>query len=142
MARAREERPESGRRILVHSAPDQAAPATPNPYDEEEDETVTWEEIFKDRLADAGYLVSAIDEAGDHVTLMEAPVGEVERIAREALLSDEAVERAARALYAEDVSESMDTPWPDYDSPQNLGRSLYEERARNALTAAIGDDDE
>jgi len=61
---------------------------------------------------------------------------------REALLSDESVERAARALYAEDVNESMDTPWPDYDSPKNVGRPLYEERARNALTAAIGDDDE
>lgn len=61
---------------------------------------------------------------------------------REALLSDEAVERAARALYAEDVNESTDTPWPDYDSPKNVGRPLYEERARNALLAAIGDDDE
>lgn len=102
----------------------------------------TWGELFNDRLADAGYLAPAIDEAGDHVTLVDAPVGEVERIMREALLSEEAVERAARALYAEDVNESMDTPWPDYDSPQNLGRPLYEERARNALTAATGDDHE
>ena len=58
---------------------------------------------------------------------------------REALLSDESVEQAARALYAEDVNESTDTPWPDYDSPKNVGRPLYEERARTALTAAIGD---
>ena len=61
---------------------------------------------------------------------------------RGSLLSDECVERAARALYAEDVNESTDTPWPDYDSPKNVGRPLYEERARNALTAAIGGDDE
>lgn len=56
----------------------------------------------------------------------------------DALLSDEVVERAARALYAEDVNESIDTPWPDYDSPKNVGRPLYEERARNALLAALG----
>ena len=103
---------------------------------------MNWDELFEDRLADAGHRVGAIDEAGDHVTLVEAPVGEVVRGVREALLSDESVERAARALYAEDVNESTDTPWPDYDSPKNVGRPLYEERARNALLAAIGDDDE
>lgn len=57
---------------------------------------------------------------------------------REALLSEESVDRVARELYEADVAESMDTPWPDYDSPKNVGRPLYEERARNALTAAIG----
>ena len=62
--------------------------------------------------------------------------------AMEALRSGDVIERAARALYAEDVNESMDTPWPDYDSPKNVGRPLYEERARNALLAAIGDNDE
>lgn len=60
---------------------------------------------------------------------------------REALLTDDAVERVARALYAEDVNESIDTPWPDYDSPKNVGRPLYEERARNALLAAIEGDE-
>lgn len=58
---------------------------------------------------------------------------------RDELLTDDVIERAARALYAEDVNESTDTPWPDYDSPKNVGRPLYEERARNALLAAIGD---
>ena len=41
--------------------------------------------------------------------------------AMEALRSGDVIERAARALYAEDVNESMDTPWPDYDSPKNVG---------------------
>ena len=49
--------------------------------------------------------------------------------------SDAEVEAAARALYAEDVNESY-TEWPAYDSPQNIGRELYIERARNALSAA------
>ena len=61
---------------------------------------MTWDELFEDRLADAGHLVCAIDEAGDHVTLAEAPVGEVVRVVREALLSDEAVERAALGIHA------------------------------------------
>lgn len=60
---------------------------------------------------------------------------------REALLADDVIERAARALYAEDINESIDTPWPDYDSPKNVGRPLYEERARNALLAAIEGDE-
>lgn len=49
--------------------------------------------------------------------------------------TDAEVEAAARALYAEDVNESY-IEWPAYDSPQNVGRDLYTERARNALSAA------
>lgn len=101
-----------------------------------------WDELFEDRLADAGYLVSAIDEAGDHVTLMEAPVGEVERIAREALLSDEAVERVARALNAAGWTcvDGAHEPGDYDDCPYCRGTCTA--LARAALTAAIGDDDE
>ena len=84
---------------------------------------MNWDELFEDRLADAGHRVGAIDEAGDHVTLVEATVGEVVRVVREALLSDEAIERAA------DILEALDGD--DYLTV-----------ARVALTAAIGGDGE
>ena len=95
-----------------------------------------------DRLADAVCLVSAIDEAGDHVTLMEAPVGEVERIAREALLSDEIVERAAREMcWQANEWEDGQAVW---DAPEQVAEEIegWVPLARAALTAAIGDDDE
>lgn len=96
------------------------------------------DELFEDRLADAGYLVGAIDEAGDHVTLVEAPVGEVIRIVREALLSEWSVERAARALYETDREEyDGDKPWPP--RPHFI-EDMYRERARAAFTAATGDE--
>ena len=84
---------------------------------------MNWDELFEDRLADAGHRVGAIDEAGDHVTLVGPPVGEVVRVVREALLSDEAIERAA------DILEALDGD--DYLTV-----------ARVALTAAIGGDGE
>ena len=95
----------------------------------------TWGELFNDRLADAGYLAPAIDEAGDHVTLVDAPVGEVERIMREALLSDDAVERAARALCAA-AGENPDSNELWDEEPPWLS---YADEARAALTAAIGE---
>ena len=49
--------------------------------------------------------------------------------------TDAEVEAAARSLYAEDVNESY-IEWPAYGSPENVGRELYIERARNALSAA------
>ena len=96
---------------------------------------MNWDELFEDRLADAGHLVCAIDEAGDHVTLVEAPVGEVVRVVREALLSDEAVERAALGIHA-----SHDRG--DWDEELPVVQGEYLDMARAALTAAIGDDDE
>ena len=57
---------------------------------------------------------------------------------REALLSDETVERAARALYETDREEyDGDKPWPP--RPHFI-EDMYRERARAALTAAIGDE--
>ena len=96
---------------------------------------MTWDELFEDRLADAGHLVCAIDEAGDHVTLVEAPVGEAVRVVREALLSDETVERAALGIHA-----SHDRG--DWDEELPVVQDEYRDMARAALTAAIGDDDE
>ena len=59
---------------------------------------------------------------------------------REALLSDETVERAARALYETDREEyDGDKPWPP--RPHFI-EDMYRERARAALTAATGGDDE
>lgn len=47
------------------------------------------------------------------------------------------VEAAARALYAEERNESMGfDAWPEYDSPENIGRPIFEEHARAALLAA------
>ena len=96
---------------------------------------MNWDELFEDRLADAGHLVCAIDEAGDHVTLVEAPVGEVVRVVREALLSDETVERAAHGIHA-----SHDRG--DWDEELPVVQDEYLDMARAALTAAIGDGDE
>ena len=57
---------------------------------------------------------------------------------REALLSDETVERAARALHETDREEyDGDKPWPP--RPHFI-EDMYRERARAALTAAIGDE--
>ena len=59
---------------------------------------------------------------------------------RQALLSDDAVERVARALYETDRAEyDGDKPWPP--RPHFI-EDMYRERARAALTAAIGGDDE
>ena len=56
---------------------------------------------------------------------------------REALLSEGSVERAARALYETDREEyDGDRPWPP--RPRFI-EDMYRERARAALTAAIGD---
>jgi len=47
------------------------------------------------------------------------------------------VEAAARALYAEERNESMGfNEWPEFDSPENVGRPIFEEHARAALLAA------
>ena len=57
---------------------------------------------------------------------------------RAALLSDKSVERAARALYETDRAEyDGDKPWPP--RPHFI-EDMYRERARAALTAAIGDE--
>lgn len=100
---------------------------------------MSWDEKAED-YAQAHHVYGHRDVATNYHGFRMVVAGA--RWQREALLADDAVERAARALYAEDVNESMDTPWPDYDSPKNVGRPLYEERARNALLAAIGDNDE
>ena len=62
---------------------------------------------------------------------------------RGALLSDETVERAARALYSMDREEyAGNDPWPPWPTPNEGLNDIYRERARAALTAAIGGDDE
>lgn len=98
---------------------------------------MNWDELFEDRLADAGHLAPAIDEAGDHVTLVEAPVGEVELIVREALLSDETVERAAEGMQEAADHFGHYTPWTDL--PEHV-REDWRKPARAAITALIGDD--
>ena len=58
---------------------------------------------------------------------------------RGALLPDETVERAARALYETDRKEyDGDKPWPP--RPHFI-EDMYRERARAALTAVTGGDD-
>lgn len=93
------------------------------------------DELFEDRLAGAGYLVGAIDEAGDHVTLVEAPVGEVIRIVREALLSEWSVERAAHGIHA-----SHDRGW-HFDAEDHAVQDEYRDMARVALSAALGENE-
>lgn len=57
---------------------------------------------------------------------------------REALLSEESIERAARALYETDRKEyDGDKQWPPWP---HFIEEMYRERARAALTAAIGDE--
>ena len=58
---------------------------------------------------------------------------------REALLSDESVERAAKELFYGDVDPDLDVTWA---TAHEGVRAEYLAMARNALTAAIGDDDE
>ena len=96
---------------------------------------MNWDELFEDRLADAGHRVGAIDEAGDHVTLVEATVGEVVRVVREALLSDEAIERAARV-----VTPRLYWDYADWGEASECGREEARIIARKVLTAAIGDE--
>ena len=65
---------------------------------------------------------------------------EMALLQRKLLLSDESVERAARALYETDRAEyDGDKPWPP--RPHFI-EDMYRERARAALTAATGGDDE
>ena len=64
----------------------------------------------------------------------------IAEVLTEKLASDESVERAARALYETDRAEyDGDKPWPP--RPHFI-EDMYRERARAALAAAIGDDDE
>ena len=58
---------------------------------------------------------------------------------REALLSDETIERAARSLFYGDIDPDLDVTWA---TAHEGVRAEYLEVARVALTAAIGDDDE
>ena len=58
---------------------------------------------------------------------------------REALLSDEAVERAARSLFYGDIDPDLDVTWA---TAHEGVRTEYLAMASVALTAAIGDDDE
>ena len=58
---------------------------------------------------------------------------------REALLSEEAVERAAKALFYGDIDPDLDVTWA---TAHESVRAEYLAMARVALTAAIGDDDE
>ena len=58
---------------------------------------------------------------------------------RDALLSDESVERAAKELFYGDVDPDLDVTWA---TAHEGVRAEYLAMARNALTAAIGDDDE
>ena len=55
---------------------------------------------------------------------------------REALLSDESVERAARGIHA-----SHDRGW-HFEAEDHAVQDEYRDMARAALTAAIGGDDE
>ena len=58
---------------------------------------------------------------------------------REALLSDESVERAAQSLFYGDIDPDLDVTWA---TAHEGVRAEYLEVARAALTAAIGGDDE
>lgn len=54
---------------------------------------------------------------------------------QEQLLTDETIERAARALYEMDVADASAEPWPTFHDGMN---DMYRERARAALMAVIG----
>ena len=58
---------------------------------------------------------------------------------REALLSDESVERAGRSLFYGDIDPDLDVSWA---TAHEGVRTEYLAMARVALTAAMGDDDE
>lgn len=95
----------------------------------------TWEEHLADRFADAGHLAPAIDEEGDHVTLVDAPLSEVMLVIRETLRSGEVVERAARAMYeSADTFGAPQTPWGKHTP---AFRDDWQAIARVALTAAL-----
>ena len=105
---------------------------------------------MSDDLPTVGELLQAYVEASGASMAQESyyaeQVAEFERgiarikaeALREASLSDETVERAARALYETDREEyDGDKPWPP--RPHFI-EDMYRERARAALTAAIGDE--
>ena len=99
---------------------------------------MTWDEKAADAAIEyAKPQMRPVQTVSDH---MADAFHEGARWQREALLSDESVERAARALYETDRAEyDGDKPWPP--RPHFI-EDMYRERARAALTAAIGDDDE
>ena len=90
---------------------------------------MNWDEKAEDSTAGRGY--GTADEAWAHVAGA--------RWQREALLSDEAVGRAARSLFYGDLDPDLDVSWA---TAHEVVRTEYLAMARNALTAAIGGDDE
>ena len=96
---------------------------------------MTWDEKAADAAIEyAKPQMRPVQTVSDH---MADAFHEGARWQREALLSDESVERAARALYETDRAEyDGDKPWPP--RPHFI-EDMYRERARAALTAAIGD---
>lgn len=92
----------------------------------------TWDEHLADRLADAGYLAPAVDECGDYVTLVDAPLSEVMLVIREALLSDETIERAAEAVHH---ARGLDDYGVANEDEMEDARGI----ARAVLNAATGD---
>ena len=99
---------------------------------------MTWDEKAADAAIEyAKPQMRPVQTVSDH---MADAFHEGARWQRGALLSDETVERAARALYETDRKEyDGDKPWPP--RPHFI-EDMYRERARAALTVAIGDDDE
>ena len=95
---------------------------------------MTWDEKAADAAIEyAKPQMRPVQTVSDH---MADAFHEGARWQREALLSDESVERAARALYETDRAEyDGDKPWPP--RPHFI-EDMYRERARAALTAAIG----
>ena len=101
------------------------------------DYTPTVGELRQAYVEASGATVAQESYYAEQVAEFERGIARIKADAREALLSDESVERAARALYETDREEyAGDDPWPP--RPRFI-EDMYRERARAALTAATGD---
>ena len=86
---------------------------------------MNWHEKAEDSTAGLGYKTA--DEAWAHVAGA--------RWQREALLSEESIERAARGIHA-----SHDRGW-HFDAEDHAVQDEYRDMARVALAAALGEDE-
>lgn len=93
---------------------------------------------IRDRLRDelagwpigSGYYLTtvSVDEARDMADAVLAVLRD---------LPDDVIERAARELFLEDANVAYEE-WPEWDSPENIGKPIYIENARAAFRAAFG----
>ena len=96
--------------------------------------TPTVGELLQAYVEASGASMAQESYYAEQVAEFERGIARIKADAREALLSDESVERAARSLFYGDIDPDLDVTWA---TAHEGVRTEYLAMARNALTAAL-----